>query len=97
MTKPRKPYDSDVLDEEWEFVAPYLTLMDQAAPHREYALRDVCDALRWVVRTGFSWRLMPHDFPLARGTWPDLPLARRCATGAKNSGGCDLRIMFNVR
>ena len=63
MDTPRKAYDSDVRDEEWEFVVPYLTLMDQAAPQREYPLREVFDALRWIVRTGASWRLMPHDFP----------------------------------
>ena len=63
MDSSRKAYDSDVRDEEWEFVAPYLTLMDQAAPQREYPLRQVFDALRWVVRTGASRRLMPHDFP----------------------------------
>lgn len=63
MTKARKPYDSDVHNEEWEFVAPYLMLMDQAAPQREYPLREAFDARLRVVRTGASWRLMPHDFP----------------------------------
>jgi hypothetical protein len=42
----RKRYPSDVSDEEWAFVAPYLTWMTPAAPQREYALRDVFDALR---------------------------------------------------
>src|SRR3954447_8658715 len=59
----RKKYPSDVSDEEWEFAAPYLTLMKEDAPQRDYALRDVFDALRWMVRAGASWRMMPHDFP----------------------------------
>lgn len=63
MTNTRKPYDSDVRDEEWEFVAPYLTLMDQAAPQREHSLREAFNGLRWIVRTGSPWRLMPHDLP----------------------------------
>lgn len=59
----RKSYPSDVTDEEWEFVAPYLTLMSENAPQREHDLRDVFDAMRWIVRTGSPWRYMPHDLP----------------------------------
>ena len=29
---PRKPYPTDVSDEEWSFAGPYLTLMEEAAP-----------------------------------------------------------------
>lgn len=59
----RKPYPSDVDDEEWAFVAPYLALIRQDAPQRDHDLREVFDALRWIVRTGAPWRLLPHDFP----------------------------------
>ena len=59
----RKPYPSDVSDDEWTFVAPYLTLMNEDAPQREHSLREVFNALRWMVRTGASWRMMPHDLP----------------------------------
>lgn len=45
---PRKPYPTDVSDEEWSFAAPYLTLMDQHAPQREHDLREVFNALRWL-------------------------------------------------
>jgi transposase len=62
----RKCYPSDVSNEEWTFVAPYLTLMTPDAPQREYALRDVFDALRWLVRAGAPWRYLPGDFP----PWP---------------------------
>ena len=37
--------------------------MVEEAPQREYSLRAVFNALRWMVRTGASWRMMPHDFP----------------------------------
>ena len=40
----RKPYPSDVSDDEWAFVAPYLTLMTEDAPQREYSLREVFNA-----------------------------------------------------
>ena len=59
----RKPYPSDVSNEEWALVTPYVTLMTEAAPQREYSLRAVFNALRWIVRTGAPWRMLPHDFP----------------------------------
>ncbi|MDP9370222.1 MAG: IS5 family transposase [Chloroflexota bacterium] len=62
----RTPYPTDVSDEEWAFVAPYLTLMDEAAPQRRHDLREVFNGLRFIVRTGLQGRLMPHDLP----PWP---------------------------
>jgi len=59
----RKAYPSDVSDEEWALVAPYLTLMTEAAPQREFPLREVFNGLRWIVRTGAQWRWLPHDLP----------------------------------
>lgn len=62
----RKPYPSDVSDEEWAFVAPYLTLMREDAPQRDYPLREVYNGLRYVVKTGAPWRWLPNDLP----PWP---------------------------
>jgi len=59
----RKAYPSDVSDEEWAFVAPYLTLITEDAPQRDYRLREVFNGLRWLVRAGASWRMIPHDLP----------------------------------
>jgi transposase len=59
----RRPYPSDVTDDEWAFVAPYLTLMKEDAPQREHRLREVFNGLRWFVRAGASWRMLPHDLP----------------------------------
>ena len=59
----RKPYPSDVTDDEWMFVAPYLTLMSENAPQREHDLREVFNGMRWIVRTGSPWRYMPNDLP----------------------------------
>jgi transposase len=63
---PRKPYPTDVSDEEWAFVAPYLSLMTEEAPQRRYSLREVFNALRWIVHTGAPWRYLPGEFP----PWP---------------------------
>ena len=59
----RKAYPSDVSDEEWAFVLPYLLLMREDAPQREHSLREVFNGLRWMVRAGSPWRLMPNDLP----------------------------------
>src|ERR671932_388643 len=59
----RRPYPTDVTDDEWAFVAPYLTLMKEDAPQRVHPLREVFNGLRWFVRAGADWRLMPHDLP----------------------------------
>ncbi len=59
----RTPYPSDISDEEWSFVAPYLTLMTTSAPQRDHDLREVFNGLRWIVRTGSPWRYIPHDLP----------------------------------
>ena len=60
------PYPTDVSDEEWAFVAPYLSLCKPDAAQRIYPLRDVFNAMRYVLKTGIHWRLMPHDLP----PWP---------------------------
>lgn len=62
-TATRKHYPSDISDEEWDLVAPYLTLMTEDAPQRDHDLREVFNGLRWIVRTGSPWRYMPHDLP----------------------------------
>jgi transposase len=63
MNTTRQPYPSDVSDAEWEFLLPYLTLLRADAPQRRYDLREVFNALRYVVKPGCQWRMLPHDFP----------------------------------
>jgi transposase len=52
-----------VTDEEWGFCAGYLTLMDEQAPQRVYPLRDIFNALRYLIRASGAWRMLPHDLP----------------------------------
>lgn len=59
----RKDYPSDVSDDEWAFIAPYLTLMTEDAPQRDHSLREVFNGLRWIVRAGAPWRMIPNDLP----------------------------------
>ena len=94
MSTERQPYPSDVTDDEWAFAAPYLTLMRENAPQREHDLRHVLNALRWLVKTGSQWRMMPHDFP----PWPAVyQQARRwIAAGCFEAMTHDLREIVRI-
>ena len=63
MAKVRKGYPSDVTDEEWWFVLPYLLLCREDAGQRGHDLRAVFNAVRYMARSGCSWRLIPNDLP----------------------------------
>lgn len=94
MNTERQPYPTDVTDDEWAFAAPYLTLMREDAPQREHDLRHVLNALRWLVKTGSQWRMMPHDFP----PWPAVyQQARRwIAAGCFEAMTHDLREIVRI-
>jgi len=90
----RKPYPSDVSDDEWAFVAPYLTLMDPNAPQREHSLREVFNGLRYIVRSGATWRMMPNDLP----PWPTVyqQAQRWFAAGSFETMVDDLRMVLRL-
>jgi transposase len=94
MSTPRSPYPSDVTDEEWAFVAPYLTLMTPAAPQRHHDPREVFNALRWLVRTGAQWRYLPHDFPPWEAVYQQTQ--RWLAAGCFATIADDLRAVLRV-
>src|SRR4051812_28190645 len=87
-----QPYPSDISDAEWEFVAAYLCLLPEDAGQREHNLRDVLDALRWIVRSGSPWRYLPKDFP----PWPAVyqQTRRRIAAGCFEAIVHDLRVVL---
>lgn len=90
----RKSYPSDVTDGEWEFVVPYLALIREDAGQREHDLREVFNALRWIVKTGAQWRYLPGDFP----PWPAVyQQARRwLAAGCFEAIAHDLREILRL-
>jgi transposase len=94
MNISREPYPTDVTDDEWAFAAPYLTLLREDAHQREYPLREVLNALRWVVKSGSPWRLLPHDFP----PWPTVYQQGRrwLAAGCFEAMAHDLREVIRV-
>ena len=93
-TSLRKPYPSDVSEEEWSLVVPYLTLMTEVAPQREHSLRELFNALRYVIRYGIAWRAMPNDFP----AWAALyqQSQRWLAAGCFETLAQDLRALLRL-
>lgn len=90
-----KPYPSDVSDEEWAFAAPYLTLMDPEAPQREHDLREVFNALRWIVRTGSPWRYIPNDLPPYSAVYQQTQ--RWISAGVFEAMVHDLRVVLRLK
>src|SRR5258707_5164495 len=90
----RKSYPSDGRDEEWAFAAPYLRLMRDDAPQREYSLREVFNGLRWIIRTGAQWRMMPNDLP----PWPTVyqPAQRWMKAGVFEAMVQDRRVLVRL-
>ena len=96
-TKPqvRKHYPTDVSDDEWAFVLPYLTLMTQEAPQREHSLREVYNGLRYIARTGVTWRMMPHDLPPWQAVYQQAQ--RWFGAGCFEAMAGDLRAVLRVK
>src|SRR5215211_7921093 len=80
----RKPYPSDVTDQQWALIEPLFPRVPRRPRRgrpREVVLREVVNALFYHAREGCSWRALPHDFPVwhsvyhyfrewnAHGTW----------------------------
>jgi transposase len=90
----RTPYPTDVTDEEWAFVAPYLTLMTPNAPQRSHDRRELFNALRWLVRAGAPWRMLPHDFPPWAAVYQQTQ--RWVAAGCFEAMVDDLRLLLRL-
>jgi transposase len=90
----RTPYPSDVNDDEWAFVAPYLTLLSEDALQRKHDLREVSNGLRWLVRTGAQWRMLPHDFPRWEAVYQQTQ--RWLGAGCFEAMAHDLRLLLRL-
>ena len=94
MSTARKPYPSDVSDDEWAFVAPYLSLQSKQALQRKYDLREAYNGLRWLVRTGAQWRMLPHDFPRWESVYQQTQ--RWLRAGCFEAMAHDLRLLLRL-
>ena len=59
----RKTYSTDLSDEEWECIEPHIPTPKAPGRPRVHTLREVLNAIFYIVRSGCAWRLLPHDFP----------------------------------
>ncbi len=73
-------------------MAPYLTLMREDAPQRQHDLREVFNALRWIVRAGAPWRYLPGNFPPWEAVYQQTQ--RWIAAGAFETMVHDLRVLL---
>jgi putative transposase len=60
----RKTYTSDVTDQEWALIAPLIPAAKPGGRPRTTDIREVINALFYLLRGGCTWRLLPHDFPV---------------------------------
>jgi len=63
MSTVRAPYPSDLTNAEWRILDPLLPPEQDGGRHRGYDMREVINAIQYVLRTGCSWRSLPYDFP----------------------------------
>jgi putative transposase len=62
-THARKPYPSDLTDEELALIAPYVPHAKPGGHPEEPPKREILNGIFYVVRNGCAWRMLPHDFP----------------------------------
>jgi putative transposase len=65
----RKPYPTDLTDEQWDLLRPLLPAARPGGRPRSVDLREVLNALLYVLRTGCPWRHLPHDLPPWGTVW----------------------------
>jgi transposase len=62
----RKRYPTDLSDAEWNYIKPHLPAPKGLGRPRTHDLREITDAVFYLLKSGSQWRLLPHDFP----RWP---------------------------
>lgn len=76
----RKSYPSDLRDREWRLLEPLLPPPKPGGRPIKYSRREVVNAIRYVLRTGCAWRMLPHDLPPWRTTFHYFRTWRRDGT-----------------
>lgn len=63
MTTKHPPYPSDLSDSEWAELEALIPSVKSGGRPAKYARRELVNAMLYILRTGASWRLLPHEFP----------------------------------
>jgi putative transposase len=69
MSVSRRSYSTDLTETEWQIIEPLLPAEKPGGRHRLYQMREIINALRYLLRAGCAWRLLPHDFPHWRAVY----------------------------
>jgi len=80
---PRAPYPSDLTEEQWAILAPLLPSPCRNCRPREADMREVMNAILYLLRTGCPWRHLPHDLPPYRTVFYYFTKWRRCGVWKK--------------
>jgi putative transposase len=59
----RKPYPTDLTDAQWQIIAPLIPPEKPRGRHRLVDMREIINAINYILVAGCSWRLLPHDLP----------------------------------
>jgi len=65
----RKPYPTDLTDKQWQKIEPLIPPPKPGGRDRKTDMRELVNALRYLLRGGVAWRLLPHDFPPHGTVW----------------------------
>jgi putative transposase len=63
LANTRKPYPSDLTDEEWALIEPYIPQAKPGGRPEDHPTREILNAIFYILRAGCAWRMLPHDFP----------------------------------
>ena len=79
----RKPYPSDLTDAQWDLLAPFIPQPSPEATRETVSRREIVNAVLYLLRTGCSWRQMPHDLPNGKTVYHYFRLWKRDGTWEK--------------
>ena len=77
---PSHDYPSDLTDQQWALIEPHLPPAPIGGRPRSTDMRDVLDAILYILRTGCQWRYLPSDLPPRSTTWRDFDRWRHDGT-----------------
>jgi putative transposase len=73
-------YPSDMTDAQWSLIEPHIPPVHPGGRPRKTDVRDVLDAILYILRTGCQWRYLPVDFPPKSTVWRYFDQWRRDGT-----------------
>jgi transposase len=101
-------YQTDLTDEEWRVIGPYLPAAKSTGRPRVWPMREIINGIFYVMRSGCPWRLLPSDLPpwntiyrwfatfRNEGRFEKINHALACATGSTSAGAACAALRLRV-